>query len=292
MIKKVISRITIGIISSVAIMAIGFYFSLFANPLHLHQVNLLKWIPILICFLALFASGKINKEIPVKYLPLLFLPFIVFDLFNFFYFPFIIVLTITGIVAVLISRNEVNKRFKTLSSISVVGIFIYYLLAQPIILEHKGFGRNIEGELVNATVLWNPSEQGLQPLPSHTLVDKDNNKINIQNITGKTHFIAFWATWCGPCLEVKPQLDSLKQAYQENVEFIDVSIDEDKDKWRSYIGKHKPTGLQLISIDINETRRDLSISSLPLHFIVNAKGEYNSFTSIDQAGKVLSKTIE
>jgi thiol-disulfide isomerase/thioredoxin len=292
MVKKIILKILLGILSSVGIMAAGFYFFLFANPIHLHQANLLKWIPILICFMALFISGKINKETPVRYLPLLFIPFVIFDLFNFFYFPFIIVLTITGVVALLISRNEISKNIKVVSSISVVGIFIYYLLAQPLILEQQGFGRNVDGELVNATVLWNPSEEGLQPLPTHTLVDKDNNKFHLQNMTGKTHFIAFWATWCGPCLEEKPQLDSLKQVYQGEIEFVDISIDEDKDKWRAFIDKHKPAGLQLITNNVDKTRRDLNISSLPLHFIVNENGEYNSFTSLDKAIKVLSKTIE
>ncbi|MCW9705872.1 TlpA family protein disulfide reductase [Fodinibius salsisoli] len=292
MVKESILKILFGILSSVGIMAAGFYFFLFANPIHLHQANLLKWIPILICFLALFISGKINKETPVGYLPLLFIPFVIFDLFNFLYFPFIIVLTITGIVALLISRDEISKNLKVVSAISVVGIFIYYLLAQPLIIEQQGFGRNVDGELVNATVLWNPSEEGLQPLPTHILVDDDNNKFQLQNIAGKTHFIAFWATWCGPCLEEKPQLDSLKQAYQGDIEFIDISIDEDKDKWRSFIDKYNPAGLQLITNNVDKTRRDLNISSLPLHFIVNQKGEYHSFTSLDKAMKVLSQTIE
>lgn len=292
MIKKITSKIILGILSSVGIMAAGFYFFLFANPIHLHQANLLKWIPLLICFLALFISGKINTETPAKYLPFLFIPFVVFDLFNFFYFPFVIVLAITGIAALLISRNEISRSLKVFSSVSVVVIFIYYLLAQPLILEQKGFGRNVDGELVNATVLWNPSEEGLRPLPTHTLVDKDNNKFYLQNINGKTHFIAFWATWCGPCLDEKPQLDSLKKIYQEDIEFVDISIDEDKYKWRAFIDKHKPAGLQLITNNVDKTRRDLNISSLPLHFIVNEKGEYNSFTSLDKAVKVLSKTIE
>lgn len=292
MIKKIISRISLGVLSSFVILAAGFYFFLFANPMHLHQANLLKWIPILLCFVALYASGKLNKETPAKYLPLLFIPFVVFDLFNFFYFPFIIVLAIIGILALIISRTEVKRNVKIVSILSVVGIFIYYLLGQPLIIEQKGFGRNMDGELVNATVLWNPLPQGLQALPNHTLADENDKKYTLNNVTGKTHFIAFWATWCGPCLEEKPQLDSLKQAYQEKVEFIDISIDEDRDKWQAFLDKHDPAGMQLISNNVNKTRRDLNISSLPLHFIVNPEGKYNSFTSIEQAGKMLNKAIE
>ena len=62
MAKKIIPKIILGILASVGIMAAGFYFFIFANPMHLHHANLLKWIPILICFPALYVSGKINSE--------------------------------------------------------------------------------------------------------------------------------------------------------------------------------------------------------------------------------------
>lgn len=292
MAKIVILRIVLGIFLSIAVLAAGFYFFMFANPVHLHQANLLKWIPILLCFAALYASGKVNKDTPAKYLPLLFIPFVVFDLFNFFYFPFIIVLVTIGILALLISRTEVNIILKTVSTLSVVGIFIYYLLAQPIIIEQEGFGRDMDGELVNATILWNPLPDGLQALPNHTLFDDYNNEFNLEKVTGQTHFIAFWATWCGPCIEKKPLLDSLKQAYQGQVGFIDISLDEDRDKWQAFLEKHEPAGIQLISNNVNKTRRDLNISSLPLQFIVNPEGEYISFTSLDQSDLMIRKSIE
>lgn len=290
--KKNIFKIVFGIILSVAIMAAGFYFFLFANPMHLHQTNLLKWIPILLCFPALYASGKINKDIPAKYLPLLFIPFVIFDLFNFFYFPFIIVLIIIGTLALIISRAEVNRNIRVASSLTAIGIFIYYLLGQPLIIEQKDFGRNLEGELVNATILWNPLPDGLQFLPDHILVDEKNNQFTLSSVSGKTHFIAFWATWCIPCIKEKPQLDSLKELYQDKVEFIDVSIDEDREKWEAFLAKYEPAGMQLISNDVNKTRRDLNISSLPLHFVVNPQGEYKPFVSLEQAGKMLETSIE
>ncbi|MAO66659.1 MAG: hypothetical protein CL666_16830 [Balneola sp.] len=292
MAKKDLLNILMGIFLSVAILASGFYFFLFANPMHLHQSNLLKWIPVLLCFAALYASGKVNNETPALYLPFLFIPFVIFDLFNFFYFPFIIVLIVTGVLALIISRTEINKNVRLVSSLSVFGIFIYYLLAQPIIIEQEGFGRNMNGELMNATVLWNPLPDGLQRLPNHTLVDKNNYEYNLNSATGSTHFIAFWATWCGPCIEKKPLLDSLKYTFQHKVTFIDISLDEDRDKWLAFLDKHTPAGKQLISNEINKTRRDLNISSLPLHFVVNPDGEYRSFASLEQAGKMLEKQVE
>lgn len=93
--------------------------------------------------------------------------------------------------------------------------FSFIMLSQPFIIEQKGFGRNMEDELVNETVLWNPFPDGLQALPNHTLFDENNNEYTLNSVTGKTHFIALLATWCVPCIEKKPQLDSLKQVYQK-----------------------------------------------------------------------------
>lgn len=294
MFKKNVSKILLGILSSIIILGGGFYFFLFPNPLNIHQANILKWIPVGLCFAALYVSGRINQETPVKLLPLLFIPFVIFNLFNYFYFPFVIVLLVTGILAIIISRKKADGRLKAISFIGVTGIFGYFLLSQPLIIENEGFGRNLDGALVNATVLWNFGDEGLQTLPAHTVIDQQDRSHNLNEVKGKTHFVALWATWCAPCLEKKPQLDSLKaaHAYNPEVAFVDLSLDEDREKWESFLEEHDPDGLQLISQEVNETRRVLNISSLPLHFVVDPDGQYKAFTALETAQKAFDKAIE
>lgn len=291
MVKQKIRNVGLGILASLVIMAIGFYFFLFANPLNIHQPNLLKWLPVLIGFVAIFVGGKINKNTPIGLLPLLFVSFVVFDLFHYFYFPFILVLVAIGILALVITRQEANSIIKVGAGIAAAGIFLFYLLSQPLIIEQKGFGRNVAGDPVNATVLWQPSAQKNQRLHTQTLVDANNNKFHLNQLQGQTHFIAVWATWCGPCIKGKPQLDSLKQGHRGQVTFVDVSLDEKRSQWQDFLEQHNPKGIQLISTQPNATRRDLEIGSIPRYFVVNEHGHYKTFTTLQQAGQALANTV-
>lgn len=290
MIKKSLLNIVLGIGVSVVIMAGIFYFFLFPNPLGIYQANLLRWIPILACFAALFVSGLINRDTPVKLLPVLFLPFIIFDLFKFFYFPFVAVLFVVGILTLVLTRPHVDRRYKSGAAFAVTGIFLYFLLVQPLIIEHEGFGRNTEGDMVGATVIWDFTEKAPPTLPHHILVDMQQADFDIASLKGKTHFVSFWATWCAPCIEKKPQLDRLKRDYP-TVGFVDISIDEERNQWAAFLAEHTPAGTQLITTDADETRRELGISALPLHFVVDPEGVYTAFNSLDDAEQMFRNII-
>ena len=290
--KKSILRIVLGVVSSIAVMALLFYAFLFLNPLHIHNVNLLKWIPILICVAALFTSGVINKKTPIKLLPALFIPFVIFDLFNFFYLPFIAILFFIGALTLVITRDEIRGRYRALSAATIAGVFAYFLLAQPLILENEHTERNANGELVNATVLWDFSDR-TATLPNHVVMNTAEADVNLKDIGGKTHFMALWATWCAPCLEEKPQLDQLKHEFQDapNVGFVDLSIDDEKRLWENFLADKQPAGRQLLSKNVSATRRALNIGGIPLYFVVDEDGSYKAFTSIDKASEVFKASV-
>lgn len=52
--------------------------------------------------------------------------------------------------------------------------------------------------------------------PDFTLVDQYGNEHTLSDYKGKTVFLNFWATWCGPCQSEMPDIQQLYLDYGEN----------------------------------------------------------------------------
>lgn len=62
-----------------------------------------------------------------------------------------------------------------------------------------------------------PSEekQDLHPAPDFVLADQYGNKHSLADYKGKTIFLNFWATWCGPCRNEMPEIQKIYEETQQ-----------------------------------------------------------------------------
>ena len=60
------------------------------------------------------------------------------------------------------------------------------------------------------------SERPVVPAPDFTLTDQYGQEHTLSDYQGKTVFLNFWATWCGPCQREMPDIQALYEAYGEN----------------------------------------------------------------------------
>lgn len=69
------------------------------------------------------------------------------------------------------------------------------------------------------------------------LVSLSGEETNLNQFQGKVVFVNFWATWCAPCIEEMPNIQSLYERYEDNpdIAFLMVSVDEKADKARGFI---------------------------------------------------------
>lgn len=55
-----------------------------------------------------------------------------------------------------------------------------------------------------------------QVIQNATFTDLDGNEVKLADFKGKVVMVDFWETWCGPCLQVFPIMDSLMTEYPED----------------------------------------------------------------------------
>ncbi|MGV8879470.1 MAG: TlpA family protein disulfide reductase [Sphingobacteriaceae bacterium] len=55
----------------------------------------------------------------------------------------------------------------------------------------------------------------------------DGKFVGLHDLKGKTVFINFWATWCGPCIVEMPSINRLHQKLADNQEVVFLMVDVD-----------------------------------------------------------------
>ncbi len=69
------------------------------------------------------------------------------------------------------------------------------------------------------------------------LEDLEGKRISFEKYKEKVIFINFWASWCSPCIAEMPDIHRLYNKRKEDVSFVLISLDKDKQKARDYIAR-------------------------------------------------------
>ena len=62
----------------------------------------------------------------------------------------------------------------------------------------------------------------------------------------KPTFLEFYAEWCEVCKEMAPQVSSLKDAYEKDINFVFLNVDNQK--WGNYIQKFSVNGIPQVNL--------------------------------------------
>ena len=65
-------------------------------------------------------------------------------------------------------------------------------------------------------------------------------------INDKPTFLEFYAEWCEVCKEMAPKVSSLKQEYEEDINFVFLNVDNQK--WDNYIRKFQVNGIPQLNL--------------------------------------------
>lgn len=102
------------------------------------------------------------------------------------------------------------------------------------------------------------------------LENPDGKPAKLSDYKGKTIYVDFWATWCGPCIGETPYFSKLKEKYNNtDVVFISVSLDKKKNDWKNFIKEEKSSAVQYIAADLKKLANDWQIKGIPRFLIID-----------------------
>lgn len=118
----------------------------------------------------------------------------------------------------------------------LAGLLIGALLAYTVLLSGGGAGQETSGESVGDNDPRLPAAVG-STAPDFTLPNLEGEPVALSSLRGKPVVINFWATWCAPCKEEMPLLESTSQQLGDQVVFLGVDYAEGKDVVQSFVSE-------------------------------------------------------
>lgn len=130
--------------------------------------------------------------------------------------------------------------------------------------------------------------------PQIKLVTTSGQPITLANYRGYVLVMDFFATWCIPCKESIPHLNSLNQKYgKQGLQILGVSVDEGNDREvKEFINARRIS--YPVAVAGDEMQADYGLRSIPTIYVINKRGmvaeKFQGYS--DQTAKLLEDTIK
>ncbi|WP_163972153.1 redoxin domain-containing protein [Oceanobacillus halotolerans] len=166
-----------------------------------------------------------------------------------------------------------KKIIATVGLVLLLGILSYNVLD----LNRSNESTNLE-VTTEASVLDAPEglKEGNQA-PDFELETLSGETIRLSDLRGKKVFLNFWATWCPPCKEEMPEMQTFYEKYQDEVEIVAVNLtwSEAKDSdVKEFIDEYNYTyPILLDKKEENSVSNDLySAITIPTTYFIGTDG--------------------
>ena len=110
---------------------------------------------------------------------------------------------------------------------------------------------------------------------SLTFLNAKNQKINLNSYKGNLIILNFWATWCAPCKEEMPSLDTLLNNDRlNNLKIFPINVGKDNlEKSESFFKDLDIKNLEIYFDSPSTLAKKLSLRGIPTSIILNKEGE-------------------
>lgn len=107
-----------------------------------------------------------------------------------------------------------------------------------------------------------------------TLVNLNGEPVSLSDAKGKITIVNFWATWCPPCREEMPHMQSFYEKNHEEVEMLAVNVtnmDDGRPAIEKFVQEHELT-FPILLDESGEVGFMYEVMSLPTSYILDEEG--------------------
>ncbi len=128
--------------------------------------------------------------------------------------------------------------------------------------------------------------------PPWTLTDREGNTVSLEDMRGSIVVLDFWATWCGPCIVVMPEVQSVFESYpHDQVHVYGVNLWESGDPAAFMDENGFNYGLLLEGDDI---AGDYKVTGIPTMYVIDQEGRI-AFVEVGanpEIGEMLTSALD
>ena len=97
--------------------------------------------------------------------------------------------------------------------------------------------------------------------------------LHLSDAKGKTVYLDFWASWCGPCRQSFAWLNDMQKRYADRgLQVIGVNVDQDSRDAREFLKAH-PASFEIAFDDTGKVPRAYAIKGMPTSILIGPDGK-------------------
>jgi len=126
---------------------------------------------------------------------------------------------------------------------------------------------------VLATALPALAGSGGGPAPQFTLAARNGQAVSLAQYHGQVVMINFWASWCGPCRQEMPLLESIYRKYHKlGFTLLGVNVEPDSKAADDWL-KDRPVSFPILYDKESKVSKLYDVAGMPSTVIIDRSGK-------------------
>lgn len=111
------------------------------------------------------------------------------------------------------------------------------------------------------------------PAPQFTLGSKSGPSVSLAQYKGQVVMLNFWASWCGPCRQEMPLLESIYKKYRPmGFTLIGVNVEPDSNAANEWL-KQTPVSFPILYDKESKVSKMYDVAGMPSTVIIDRAGK-------------------